>query len=215
MRHVLGVIGGLGYESTIHFQTVLMKSLRRRSEFSHREIFPTLVWNVVPPGTDCVTLDDDEVKKFILAGATCLTSIGATLCVLPCNTHCHVSDPRILSMFDALSDHLFREYNGSALGLIATDATARNLKRKLPHITFHVPPSGVVDKLIRSIEGGVTPSTCAELEQVIFGIRNTTIVIGCSDISVCLRRMGSVGKKIIDAHQILADAVIRMFSASS
>lgn len=216
MTPVLGILGGLGYESTIHFQNVFMARLRRRMPTKRREVVPTLVWNVVPPGAQCSGLDDELVRQYVLGGERCLLSIGATVCALPCHTHCHVTGSTIISMYDSLEAHLREHYDGETIGLLATDDTVKNLKASLPTIEFVLPPEGEMEGLIHSIEKGHTHSACAKLQRITMDLDSSTIIVGCSDISLCLRRMRAIRrlKTFVDSHRVLADAVVDRISAS-
>ena len=216
---MIGIIGGLGYESTVYFQSVLMRCIRERLCIRAREVVPTLVWNVVPPGKECVLLDDDHVLRYILAGERCLRAIGATTCVLPCNTHCHVANSDIVSMYDSLIVHLEKSYNHSVMGILATDATLQHIRVSLPSIAFETPAGKSMTDFIRQIESGVSRSACFALERIIADMDATVIVVACSDLSLCLRRIkrrvNVFEKTFIDAHRVLADAVVDRLIVSS
>jgi aspartate racemase len=221
----VGIIGGLGPETTAEFYLEVIFQCQRR-ESSNRP--GMLIWSVPVPHEyeEAALLRGVGVEKFcplLITAAQHLEQGGADFLVMPCNTlHRFINELRdsvripVLSILETCAKHLTSE-GVTELGLIATGITLEagfyQAHFKACGINLHTPNPFHRAKLGRMIHSLVTNRYAAreraELQEIIDdfagqGIR--TILLACTDLQALVPQSPKV--QILDSMRILADAVV-------
>lgn len=128
---ILGILGGMGPQSTVEFYQRVLEHTDARRDQDH---IPTLIWcdTSVPDRTQAIlTGDSQPTLDRLIAGARKLEREGCTVLAISCNTahyfadqvQQHVDIP-ILHMIRLTADALAQE-GKQRPGILATDGTLR------------------------------------------------------------------------------------------
>ncbi len=224
MRTV-GIIGGLGPETTAEFYLEIMFQCQRRVG-AHRP--GMLIWSVPLPYEyeESALLRGVGVERIcplLITAAQNLERGGADFLVMPCNTlHRFINDIRnsvkipVLSILEACAKRLTSD-GIAELGLIATGITLESgfyeAHFKTCAINLHTPNDFHRAKLGRMIHSLVTNRYASrertELQEIIDDFANQgirTILLACTDLQALVPQSPKV--QILDSMRILADAVV-------
>ncbi|MCP5405487.1 MAG: amino acid racemase [Pseudomonadaceae bacterium] len=229
MRKV-GIIGGLGPETTAHFYLNIVSQCQR-IERTHR---PDILIRSVPIPYDVEenallhAKNVEDCLGFLVESAVQLEHAGADFVVMPCNTlHKFAGDIQaaisvpFVSVVNVAAD--FVEKHGlRSVGLIATGITLKSqfYQKVLEQrgVDYHMPSEFHQAKLAKMIYGLVTGQygnfQRQELIDVIedFDAKNLEMVLlACTDLQALIPHHPRI--KIIDTMQLLADEVARLICA--
>lgn len=223
----VGILGGLGPETTAEFYLSIISQCQRLDR-SHR---PNLLINNVPIPyalEEAALLHGKDVEKYLpllIDSAKFLEQAGVDFLVMPCNTlHRFADDIKaavnipFLSVVDVVAQFL-ATYQIKDIGLIATGITLESgfyqNKLKDNHITCHMPTSFHQAKLAKMIFGLVSGQYAnherEELIDVIDAFDKegvTTVLLACTDLQALIPHHPRI--KITDTMQLLADQVVRI-----
>ncbi len=221
----VGVIGGLGPETTANFYLeVVFSSFKKNKEARP----PMLMWNIPLPydiEEEFITKATGEEKylPYLIDAAKRLEKGGADFIVIPCNSvHIFIEDIRqavnipVLSIVEETVKFLENKQIKD-VGILATSATIRKklYEEKLQKngISTHNPNENdqsrmgeIINHLVHSQQ---TDQDKKELLQIIDTFAShdiATIILACTDLQLLVPQKENV--KIFDTMQILAHATV-------
>lgn len=218
----LGIIGGLGPETTARFY---MEVVFACSKISGRRP-QILISNVAIPlnvEKELITEAKNEknILPFLINAARQLEKGGASFIVIPCNTvHIFIEEIRksvsipVLSIIEETSNFLRRE-KIKEVGVFATTATIKNklfdnnLKQKgiemiTPTASNQSKMGGIINCLVNDQQ------TRKDKDEFIKIIRDTNIknvILACTDLQILNPKVDGI--KIFDTMDILVKAAVR------
>jgi aspartate racemase len=158
----LGIIGGYGYNATIHFQNKL--SIEINNIFNTRNYIKTIVFNdsnlfdngEKPDTIYQDTIDENKIKKKLSEYYQNLVDLNASLIVIPCNSYSSFlseeADKKksipVLNIIDVTCNYINQHYqNISKIGLIATKQTIKTNKyqKNLKMEVVTIEPESIYD----------------------------------------------------------------------
>lgn len=222
----VGVIGGLGPETTANFYLeVVFSSFEKNREARP----PMLIWNVPLPyqvEEDFITKAEGEEKyiPYLVDAAKRLEQGGADFIVIPCNSvHIFIEEVRkavtipVLSIIEETVDFL-KGKQITDVGVLATSATIRKqlYEGKLQEngITTHNPnendQSRMGDIINHLVHSKHTDKDKEELLQIIDTFSSNgvkTIILACTDLQLLVPKHENIN--IYDTMEILAQATVK------
>ena len=217
----VGIIGGLGPETTAHFYLEVVFAC---SKISGRRP-QILISNVAIPleiEKEIITeaRNEKNILPFLLHSAKQLENGGADFIVIPCNTvHIFIDDIRssvripVLSIIEETSNFLRKEQIRE-IGLLATTATIKNklfdedlkrngIKMKTPDDTNQSEMGKIIHHLVR---GEKHKGDNKEFLGIIEKLNVGDAVLACTDLQLLKVKHRKV--RIFDTMEILAKATI-------
>lgn len=155
----VGIIGGLGPESTARFYLTLQQQHAKMSQFCR---IKTIIYSVPVPYIleQRMLLDNKAIAHYLpllIKAAVALEEAGATLIVMPCNTlHCFIRQiqkavsVKVLDMLALVSEHV-QQAGFKRIGLLATSQT---IASKIYHLIF-MPGSVNIITPSKAIQGSL------------------------------------------------------------
>ncbi|MBU6389276.1 amino acid racemase [Patescibacteria group bacterium] len=221
MRTV-GIIGGLGPETTAHFCLEIIKQYEEAGASSRP---PILMWNVplqLEIERDLILRSKGEERyvPLLIEAAQRLERGGADFLVMPCNSlHIFIRQIRdsvsipVLSIVDTACEHLKKRHL-SKVGILATATTVRSgmFQRAfnaagIEPVLPAAPDQDLLARIIlKIIEGKSGPTERKELEEIIRRMEINTILLACTDLQLLFQ--GKEEIQVIDTMQVLAGAVV-------
>jgi aspartate racemase len=225
LKKTIGVIGGMGPESTALFYKLLIIECQKQYNAKYDEDFPEIIIINLPIPDPVSKIENPErTVKMMAQTVNKLQTIGAAFVVMPCNTSHYFYDEvskRIgipfLNMLSETSKKI--EKTGKRkVGILATNSTIKyklyddELSKK--NIEFIVPEQQ--DKLNAVIYNILSGKKLQEDETVLRRIIDDLltkgaegILIGCTDIPVLLNKDKYPDVLFFDSLDILAESTIR------
>lgn len=218
----LGIIGGLGPETTAHFYMEVVFACSRISGKRPQ----ILISNVAIPleiEREIITEAKNEknILPFLIDAAKQLEKGGADFIVIPCNTvHMFIKEVRkavnipVLSIIEETSNFLKKE-KIKKVGLLATTATIKNklfdvrlkrggIKIKTPDDLNQLRMGTIINRLVNNEH---SEKDKKELIGIISELKVKNIILACTDLQILNPKCDGV--KIFDTMDILAKATIR------
>jgi len=192
----LGIIGGHGYNATIHFQMIL--SIEINKLFNTRNYIKTIVFNdsnlydngKEPDTVYQDTIDENKIKGKLSEYYQNLIDLNASLIIIPCNSYSsflsEVSKKKksipVLNIIDVTCDYINNNYyNIPKIGLIATKQTINTNKyqRNLNMEVVVIEPESIYDiyKALRLTMYGYYQKEPTKEVLEILDIENTSAFI--------------------------------------
>lgn len=221
----LGIIGGLGPETTSEFYLDVVFSCQKRERTARPSI---LIASVPLP----YSIEEDAIMKntgierclpFLTQEARLLEKVGAEFIVMPCNSlHVFISEIRqsvsipVLSIVEETVRFLKRE-NMRRVGIVSTSATIKNKLYEnafaANNIEYVTPDDLQQAKMGRFIFNLVTgQQKNRDREELIHiindfeGTRVDCVILACTDLQLLIPRHPTL--KIFDTMKIFADATV-------
>lgn len=222
----VGIIGGLGPETTSEFYLELIFACKKLNKIS----YPPILINSIPLPFDIEKnaivdgIGEERCLPYLLKAARNLEKAGADFLVLPCNSlHVFINEIRkavkvlVLSISEETSKFL-KEQNINKVGIIAAPITIKNkLYEKLLKgngITTVIPDNlqqAKIGKLILNLVSSRYGNKDREmLLKIIQGLRKKkikNIILACTDLQLLIPK--HTGIKIFDTMKILLDATVK------
>ncbi len=226
----VGIIGGLGPETTSEFYLELIFSCRQIDKTS----YPPILINSIPLRFDIEKdaivdgIGEERILPQLLAAARNLEKAGADFVVLPCNSlHKFINDIRqavkipVLSILEETTKFL-KQQKINKVGIIATPITTKNkLYEKLlkaSGIATLVPDSlqqAKIGKLILNITSNRYDNKDRDLLLKIiqdFGKKKVkNIILACTDLQLLIPKQDNF--QIYDTMKILLDATVKKITS--
>jgi aspartate racemase len=222
----IGIIGGLGPETTSEFYLELIFSCKQINKIS----YPPVLINSVPLPfaieKDAIAegIGEEKCLPYLIQAAKSLEKAGADFLVLPCNSlHVFIQDIRdavqipVLSILEETTK-LLKNLGISKVGVIATPITIKN---KLYEKSFsqqgieQIVPNGLhqakIGKLIHNIVSNRYDNQ--DREMLIKIIEDFTeekvehVILACTDLQLLMPKHADI--KIYDTMKILANSAIK------
>ncbi len=221
----VGIIGGLGPETTSEFYLDLVFSCQKRDRSSRP---PIIITSVPMP----YSIEEDAILKgtgierfapFLVKEARRLEKAGADFIVMPCNSlHVFIGDIRdavsvpVLSIVEETVK--FLEKNGfKKVGIVSTSATIKNRlyedafrKNGIAYETPDALQQERMGKFILNLVNGQQNNRDRDgLIQIIDGFGDKDVdcvVLACTDLQLLIPK--HPGLKIFDTMKIFADATV-------
>jgi len=222
----MGIIGGLGPETTSEFYLDLIFSCQKKNKESR----PRVVIESVPLPYQ---IEEDLIVKnkgaeryisFLVNVAKRLEKAGADFIVMPCNSlHVFIKEIRnavkipVLSIIEETVKFL-KKNNFNKVGIVSTSATIKNKlyenafeKNKIIYETPNDFQQVKMGKFILNlVRGQQNNKDREELIQIINDFEKKEVdcvVLACTDLQLLIPKHHSL--KIFDTMKILADATVR------
>lgn len=218
----LGIIGGLGPETTARFY---MEVVFACSKISGRRP-QILISNVaVPLSVEKEIIAEAKNEKnilpFLIHAAKQLEKGGADFIVIPCNTvHIFIEEIRksvnipVLSIIEETSNFLRRE-KVKEVGVLATTATIKNklfdenlkqniIKMIIPKASNQSKMGTIINRLVNNQQ---TKKDRDEFLKIIKNTNAKNAILACTDLQILNPKID--GTRIFDTMDILAKAAIK------
>ena len=222
----IGIIGGLGPETTAHFYLDLVFSYLQKQVDTRPSI---LMWNV----PISIKVEEEFITKtkgqkvyvsLLVDAAKRLERGGADFIVIPCNSvHLFIDEVRssvnipVLSIIEETSDFLVKN-NFKKIGMVATSIT---LRKKLYEKEFlnkgilvESPNSSDQNKMGKIISKLVnnkySESDGGEISMIIDKLvekKVDVVLLACTDLQLLVTKHKKI--TVVDTMKILVDATIR------
>lgn len=219
---IVGIIGGLGPETTTRFYMEVVFACSKISGQRPQ----ILISNVAVPlkiEREIITEAKNEknILPFLIDAAGQLERGGADFIVIPCNTvHIFIEEIRksvkipVLSIIEETSIFLRKE-KIKEVGLLSTTATIKNklfgvnlkknrIKIKTPDDLNQLKISEIINRLINNQHN---EKDKREILRIINELKVKSVVLACTDLQILNPKCDRV--KIFDTMDILAKATIR------
>lgn len=231
----VGIIGGLGPETTSEFYLELVFACKEKSKKSKKS-YPSILINSIPlpfaVEKDAISegVGEQRCLPYLTKAAKELEKAGADFLVLPCNSlHVFIEDIRrsvsipVLSILEETSKFL-KAQKISKVGIIATPITIRNglyeKSLKNNNIRQVVPNAFQQAKIGKLIHNIVSNRHDNKDRDVLIKIikdfargKVRHVLLACTDLQLLMPQTGNV--KIHDTMKILADATVRNIIGTS
>lgn len=222
----VGIIGGLGPETTSEFYLELIFACKQINKIS----YPSILIKSIPLPFDIEKdaiaegIGEERCLPYLIDAARNLEKAGADFLVMPCNSlHLFIGQIRkavkipVLSILEETSAFL-KKQKVDKVGIIATPITIRNklyeksLKTKgIEQVVPDKLQQAKIGKLILNLVSNRYDNKDREmLIKIIkqFGSRKVkSIILACTDLQLLIPQHSSI--KIYDTMKILADATVR------
>ena len=222
---IVGVIGGLGPETTAEFYLELVFGSYQKNKEQRP---PILVWNVplkYDIEKDLLTKASGEERyiPYLVEGAKILEKAGADFIVMPCNSlHVFIKEIRkavkipVLSIIEETVKFL-KKNKLKRVGIVSTSATIKN---KLYETAFeqngidYVTPDGFQQAkmgkfILNLVTGQQNNRDREELIQIINDFEKKKVdcvALACTDLQLLIPKHPTL--KIFDTMKIFADATV-------
>ena len=220
----VGVIGGVGPETTAEFYLELIFGCYQKNKVSRP---PILIWNIPLPykiEEDLITKSEGEERyvPYLIEAAQLLEKSGADFLVMPCNSlHIFIDKIRksvkipVLSIVEETAKFL-KFHSISQVGILATSTT---IKRGLYEKALKeqgiglVVPDGFQQAKIGKVINNIVLNRHAnkdrqEFIKIVDSLNGSVsdIILACTDLQLLIPSHGAV--KIHDTMKIFADSTV-------
>lgn len=227
----VGIIGGLGPETTSEFYLDIVFSCQKKDKTSR----PLIIISSVPLPYQ---IEEDAIEKnigierclpFLIQEAKRLEKAGADFIVMPCNSlHVFIEDIRnavsvpVLSIIEETVKFL-QKNNFHKTGIVSTSATIKNKLYenafKQNNIEYETPNDFQQAKMgkfiLNLVTGQQNNKDREELITIINDFENKNVdcvVLACTDLQLLIPKHPTL--KIFDTMKILADATVEEIISS-
>ncbi len=222
----IGVLGGMGPESSANFYYKLIKYCQKKyHEVQDTDYPPMIIYSLPLDGFDeGGIVNEVTVLKQLIQGIKTLEKADCDFIVMPCNTIHYFFDELnsicsvpIISIIEETAKKIKqKKYN--VVGLLASETTLnlqiyqKALNQKgIQCLTPTKEEELIITKLILEIMGGkVTDCTKNEAKSIIKKMEQQSaqaIVLGCTEIPLVINQKDAK-IKVYDTLQILAEAAV-------
>lgn len=221
----VGIIGGLGPETTAEFYQEIVTAFSKMGKESHPSV---LMYSVPLPlqlEKECILQAQNERKclPYLIKAAQILEKGGADFLVMPCNSlHLFIEEIRnsvripVLSAIDE-TVNVLRNNDDKAVGVLATSITINNgLYKKalgsngIRYIVLNNEDQNKLGQIIyRLVTNKHDESDKKELDEIINNLYKEdldSIILACTDLQILNPHHNEI--KILDTMRILLDATV-------
>ncbi len=225
-KKTIGVLGGMGPESTAIFYLALIKQCQKQYGAQYDEDYPEIfIYNLPIPDIVGGLEKPKETLEILVKGAKKINSIGVDFMVMPCNT-AHYFYPSMtksisipfVCIFLATAKKI-RSQGFKKVGFLATETTIkyksfdRDFEKNGIELIF--PKKIDQDKLTKIIlnilAGKKLDEDKKKLKRIIEKMKQNdaeAIVLACTDLPILLKQE-DVDIKVFDTVEILAETTIQ------
>ncbi len=226
MKKIIGILGGMGPESTAIFYQAIIKQCQKQYGAKYDEDYPEIfIYNLPIPNIVDGLKKPEETLKMLVEGANKIDSIGVDFMVMPCNT-AHYFYPGMaksismpfICIFLATAKKIKSE-GYRKVGFLATETTIEYKsfdkdfeKNGIELILPDERDQKKLTKIIFNILAGKKLQTDKQqLKQIIKNLKRKgaeAIVLACTDIPILLKQKDT-DIKIFDTVEILAESTVK------
>jgi len=225
IKKTIGVLGGMGPESTAIFYKQLIKECQKQYGAKYDKDFPEIIiYNLPIPDPVSKIENSEKTIQMMVQTINKLQSIGSEFVVMPCNTSHYFYDEvkkRINLPFINMLSETSKKVEKAGIkkvGILATNSTIKyNLYNKefsKRNIELIVPEQQ--NKLNEVIYNILSGKKLQEDETILRRIIDDllskgvkAILIGCTDIPVLLNKNNYPDVLFFDSIDILAESTIK------
>jgi aspartate racemase len=222
----IGIVGGMGPLAGVYLQQLIIEATPARKDQDHFQV----VCFTNPHVPDRIrSLADDGGRRYaeaVRASARLLVGVGVSHIVIPCNTaHARLAEIRrgvdvpIVNMVELALQALVAEHGrGQRVGLLATVGT---IEQRIYHdglpgaaLEWVLPGGGEqrrVSEAILAIKVNEAPRVGPDLLAVTRALVERgarVILVGCTELSICLDALRPAGVPLVDPMRILAGHLV-------
>jgi aspartate racemase len=214
MKRTIGILGGIGPESSAKFYQSLIDKLQKRNFIKANEDYPHIILNSIPAPE---LVNHTDLKTYI-EGVRTLEKAGAEFIVIVCNTvHLYFKELEnsvkipIINLKEEMRTHLENKKPQEFLILGSRRSIDSNLLG-FEGINMADDDKDRIDQIILSYNAGkdkeVQKST---INKMIKKYKAKTLVVACTELSSLLK---DITTSKIDTMDILLEATIREWQNS-
>lgn len=202
----IGILGGMGPAATANFQRLLIETINRGGVREDSE-FPTIITLSIPLSDWDHTGATDKVKvaKQVQMNLSKLRTMGAQIIAVPCNTvHEFIKGNDIVNI---VLETLKVCEESKILGILCSRQTRDSRLYEICALRKHIyyPDQEAIDIVIDRVMEGKRPDI-SPLVDYLFESNADTVVLGCTELSLCITSSLLVSHKVIDSSRVLAEA---------
>jgi len=224
MKKVIGILGGMGPEATVHMYSLIIKHTLAEKDQDHTRIFITSNPEI-PPRTDAILQQGPSPVPFLIEDIQRLKNAGVDFVILPCVT-AHYFMPEVLAQIDVpflslLDEALdWAKENISGLKKVGLLSSTGTLISKLFHDKFGqagievMAPEGedqqrVMDAIFgaKGIKAGFMSGPSKEhiirTAEKLISRGAEAIIAGCTELPLVLKA-ADISAPLIEPMDILA-----------
>lgn len=207
---MIGIVGGAGpFAGARLFEQVLILSNRLYECYRDADYPQVLLINF--PFSDMLSSQKDDVllRKELSGSLNLLRQQGAAVLAIACNTLHNFLDPN--ENFEdliQLPSVLENEFDSEEIPLVLCTTTSREYELHRNFFMCDYPPPEIqaqVDAIIdRILQGAESLSIVKDLLKVVEEVKASTIILGCTELSLFMKELSMSTKRIIDPLEIMA-----------
>lgn len=221
----LGIIGGLGPETTSEFYLEIIFGCYRKNKIQRP---PVLIWNIpIKYNIEKDLIENSQGEEryipYLIEAARKLESAGADFLVIPCNSvHIFIDKVRksvnipVLSIVEETAKFL-KEKRLKKVGILATSTSIKkdlykntlakfNIEQVIPNDYNQAKIGRIVNNIVLKKE---TNKDRGELLKIVDGFKKKnlkTVILACTDLQILIPSHDQI--EIFDTMKILADATV-------
>ncbi len=225
-QKIIGVLGGMGPESTAIFYHAVIKQCQQQYGAKYDDDYPEIfIYNLPIPDIVEGLKQPEETLSMLVKGAEKVESIGVDFMVMPCNT-AHYFYPDMaksisipfICIFTATAKKIKSE-RYKKIGFLATETTVKyksyDTDFEKNGIELVLPNQADQDKLtgiiLNILAGEKLEDDKQAIKQIIENLKQQgaeAVVLACTDLPI-LFDQDDVDIKLFDTVEILAEATIQ------
>jgi len=225
-KKVIGVLGGMGPESTAIFYHALIKQCQRQYEAKKDDDYPEIfIYNLpIPDIVEGLKKPKKTLEKLIM-GAQKIDSIGVDFMVMPCNTahYFYLEMAKLINtpficIFLATAKAL-KAKGYKRVGFLSTETTIkyksfdRDFEKNGIELVFpdKTEKKRITKIILNILAGKKLEKDKKSLKDIIYRLERRgaeAVVLACTDLPIILKQE-DVDIKIFDTVEILAEATIK------
>lgn len=224
----IGIVGGMGPMAGVYFQQLIVEATPAGRDQDH---FQAVCFTNPHVPERMKSLAEDRGRRYadaVRASALLLAGAGVTHLVIPCNTaHARLAeiqrgvDVPFLNMIDLGVRELVSLYGpGRRVGLLATVGTinGRVYQDAVPEagIDWLLPDEGDQRRVSDAILA-VKVNEAARVADDLLGVARrlvgrgaTVILVGCTELSMCLDALRPAGAPLVDPLRVVARRLVEI-----
>jgi aspartate racemase len=224
-KKTIGILGGMGPETTVDFFRRLVKICESKYNCKHDEDFPKIVIITAPIPLVVEKINDEKLLLQMLSeGIKNLIAAGSNFISIPCNTvHYYFDEMQKFSSIPILNivDETARrakEQGYKKVGILATRTTIeKNLYKKFLDrygIETINPNDDEIEKISEAIynieQGKLLETNLNKLKKVMKNLEERgaeAVILGCTELPILIKQE-DCETKVLDTTQILAERTI-------
>ena len=222
----IGIVGGMGPLAGVYFQQLIIAATPAQRDQDH---FQVVCFTNPHVPERMRSLAEDGGRRYaeaVRASARLLVDAGVSHIVIPCNTaHARLAEIQrgvgvpIVNMVELALRALVAEHGqGQRVGLLATVGTIeqRVYQDGLPGAAIEwVLPDGGDQRRVSEAILAVKVNEGPRVEPILLAVTRTlvergarVVLVGCTELSMCLDAMRPAGVALVDPMRILAEHLV-------
>jgi len=218
MKKIIGILGGIGPESTGRFYLNLIENFQNKFRPENNTQYPQIIINSIPAPELIYDRVDKQILDYYTKSLKQLESNNCDFMVIVCNTaYCFLDEFQkevktpIINLSDEVRNYLLGKKVKTATRLVSSTGYSHNLY-KFSEIKYNE----LTDEEVKSLEGAIANFNIGkdkkiQTEKAIkiyekYSAKSDVVILGCSELA-CMLKNG--GKNTIDPLDLLVDATLR------